>query len=1154
MAELKLAIPKLGALDPLFEPWDIPNLHREKADSDGEGARIVRGRRPSSIAIAQNLRSLVGEWRDNGYPGANDTTRTLFSHWFERSHMKRFPDGSEGEFHYFFCQREAIETFVYLREQRGIVRLSRLIDEFGGPDSRETALGVTEDDDKLPRYAFKIATGAGKTKVMSLAIAWSYFQALRETDSPMAKSFVIIAPNLTVYERLKDDFAGGNIFEEDPVIPPEWKGDFSMSVVLQDGAGGGVSSSGGVIYLTNIHRLYDPDKRGNANGEHYGFMGPAVSKAKALDQGESLRKRITSHDRIMVLNDEAHHVWDPDSAWNEAIGYLHDGCSASGPSANGTGPSSRGVVAELDFSATPKDNQGQLFKHIICDTPLGEAVDAGIVKTPVIGSSTTRLQESPSESAAYKYEQHLMLGYECWKRSRAEWEKSGKKPLLFVMCEDTKAADEIAQRLNTDESFNLLNGKTINLHTNLKGKIKKIGSGSSERFEFVENEKDISEEDLRHLRELSRDLDSGKSPYVCIVSVLMLREGWDVRNVTTIVPLRAFSSMARILPEQTLGRGLRRMSAPGKAGAHEIVTVVEHPAFSHLYDEELAQEGLFVEVADVERIPKNTVTIFPDQSKDIAALDIEIPLLSPGFAVIPTLPPIDFKEVKALFAKAGFSPLPLGSSVNRELEYEGKALMTGELVERFKLSLPLTTTAIGAISYFRMQIEAICRISNTHRVLAPLIERFLTDLLFDAKVSLTDGRLVERLGDADVAEYIRAIFVPLVRSRIVVKNKRGASEATVNLSSRAPFQVTQNEKHPAIPASRTLFNLVSCDRSLEKAFASFLDSSSDVTAFAKNAGPEALRIDYLSENGAITLYTPDFIVRDGDGKKYLVETKGEVDQEVPRKARAAIAWCEATSVGWKYVYIPEKRFKDISGNSFQELARAAEPSLMALLELPQIRELPLFAHADEGGDEQSKVEGFAAEEELAYLPERYRRAIEQSTELFRFLENKANMNYAPAFNALLGVVDDASTRFLKKRLGSYVPYSADEQKAFFNVRVPRDIHNAEVYEVMAKNLRRTLVFDNGLSPTGLLRSSLEYALAEKRQLGGVFEALRSSLHFDGAETLYQAVSEVNDFRNHYVAHQDEELRDCSQAKAELQHWVKAILLLTDAPRPSSCLS
>lgn len=300
----------------------------------------------------------------------------------------------------------------------------------------------------------------------------------------------------------------------------------------------------------------------------------------------------------MVINDEAHHVWDPDSAWNEAIRFIHDTSRQRGGA---------GLVAQLDFSATPKDNKGQVFKHVVCDTPLGEAVDGGIVKTPVIGRADRKLEEQPSEDAAYVYERHLLLGYERWKASRDEWKDSGKRALLFVMCNSTADADQITRRLNSDERFKDLNGTTINLHTNLKGRLKKEGRGASARYVFVENEKEISDDDLQALRKLSRDLDSNTSPYNCIVSVLMLREGWDVRNVTTVVPLRPLSSKANILPEQTLGRGLRRMTPPGQA--NEIVTVVEHPAFASLYAQELAQERLPIEVVDIDRLPKTTSSI-----------------------------------------------------------------------------------------------------------------------------------------------------------------------------------------------------------------------------------------------------------------------------------------------------------------------------------------------------------------------------------------------------------------------------------------------------------------------------------------------------------------------------------------------------------------
>ena len=370
-------------------------------------------------------------------------------------------------FRYYFCQREAMETLIYLYEVRGIRSLTPLMAEFAGPSAETAALGVNPDDDRWAQYAFKLATGAGKTKVMSLSIVWSYFHALRESDSPMAKHFVVTAPNLTVFERLKSDFkpaeGGADIFDKDPLIPVAWRGDWNKSVVLQDEANG--AATGGTLYLTNIHRLYDHERR-KKEAETYGWMGPTVSRAKALDTGAELRKRITGQERVMVLNDEAHHLWDPGSAANEAISYLHETIASR---------MGAGLVAQLDFSATPKDNRGQIFQHVVCDTPLGEAVDGGIVKTPIIGRGK-KWTERTSTDASERFEEQLRVGYERWKKSKEEWQKSGKKPLLFVMTEDTADANQIAHRLNTDPVFKELNGKTTSLHTNLKGKVKWIGA------------------------------------------------------------------------------------------------------------------------------------------------------------------------------------------------------------------------------------------------------------------------------------------------------------------------------------------------------------------------------------------------------------------------------------------------------------------------------------------------------------------------------------------------------------------------------------------------------------------------------------------------------------------------------------------------------
>jgi len=263
-----------AALEPLYGPTDIPNLHRVRARTPGQPAEQRKGRRPSPIAIAQNLRREVAEWREIAYAGASDTSQELLHHWFSQCHTIPGPGASSFPFGYYFCQREAIETLIFLYELRGVRTLSAMSGLFGSGEETEreiAALGVNPDDDTWPKYAFKVATGAGKTKIMSLAMVWSYFHALRESDSPMAQHFVVIAPGITVFERLKEDFGNGVIFDRDPLIPTGWRGDWNVSVVLQDEGAG--ASTGGVIYLTNIHRLHDPKRRARG-AETYGFMGP----------------------------------------------------------------------------------------------------------------------------------------------------------------------------------------------------------------------------------------------------------------------------------------------------------------------------------------------------------------------------------------------------------------------------------------------------------------------------------------------------------------------------------------------------------------------------------------------------------------------------------------------------------------------------------------------------------------------------------------------------------------------------------------------------------------------------------------------------------------------------------------------------------------
>lgn len=1134
----------LDSIQPLYAPWEEPTAHRGRASQPGQPAPVVARRRPSKKPVVNTLRGLVREWREQGYPGASATSQLLLGFWFDRAHRVKGPDGADIDFRYYFCQREAVETLIFLKEVRRTDRVGQILAEYGSATEKTAALGVSDAEDAWARAAFKMATGSGKTKAMALCIAWSYFHAVFESHSSMARHFVMIAPGLTVYERLKDDFSSGHIFDADPIIPPEWRGDWNMSVVEQDAAGG--AATGGVIYLTNIHRLYDPSKRrGRKDAEFHDFMGPSVSKASALDTGEALRERIAGHKSIMVLNDEAHHVWDPDSAWNEAIEALHNGCKSR---------AGAGIVQQLDFSATPKDDQGNLFRHVVCDTPLGEAVDGGIVKFPIIGKAT-KLAASAHQNAGWKYDIHLRLGYERWKTAYEEWKAIGKKALLFVMCESTQAADEITKRLNTDrDAFPLLaakkdgdTGRAINLHTNLKGRVVMKGTGENRVPVFEEKEGEISEEDLKALRKLSRELDSGESPYLCIVSVLMLREGWDVRNVTTIVPLRQYSAESGILAEQTLGRGLRRMTGPGTPGGTvEVVTVLDHPAFAELYKEELEQEGVVPEIVDPERIEKTTVDIFVDQKKDAAALEIVVPQLSAGYSIRPTVEGITIDDVRGRFGK--LQKLPLATKTDRIIEFEGRALTTGEVVQKLRLELPLLATNALAISFYVHLIESECKVEGLFKSIGGLIQTFIEDVLFEERVDLYDDRLTPRLADPDVATHVLHVFVPLVRERTVEVRQRAPELPPVSLKDWKTYKASHSQRNPCKPAAKTMFNLVPCRGGLEAAVVPFLDlKDNGIAAFAKNTGPQSLRIDYVRANGQLSTYAPDFVVRDTSGAMFLFETKGREDTDVPRKARAAVAWCEeASKVGpkWSYVFIPQSATDAMAGGSWPDLVRACATALDAMVreeELEQTAPLFLMAAAQ---DRKANLPEFIDQATLDSLPEGARKAAEEAVVTFEFLSKRQGANLAPAFAGLLGPIDGLARSLIAARLGPMVPGLPQDQRAWFEPYVSGGGSKpSDFYKRMTLNLRKTLLFDSGLMPIGLLRDSLDYVLNDSARFPGVFESVRTAFRFSGSRKLLEEVSAVYDFRNTYVAHGEMALTDAKIAGAALGRWIRLMSMM-----------
>ena len=379
--------------------------------------------------LVDKLRKAVKVWRENNYEGATETSKSLLNWWFKKEYHP--------EFEYYFAQRESMETIVYLYD---VTKAKNKYDLLQFDSSGAVSTGMLPED--WLRFVVKMATGSGKTKVLSLVLAWCYFHKLYEEGSDLARNFLVITPNIIVLDRIKSDFSGLKIFNEDPVLPEDgfgghnWREDFQLTLHLQDEIG--VVRKTGNIFLTNIHRVYESNNTSPAasdkNSENY-FLGPKVVGAtneSKIDLGVIVR----DIDELVVLNDEAHHIHDERMAWFKSIEDIHNRLKMKGSE----------LSLQIDVTATPKHTNGAIFVQTISDYPLVEAIHQDIVKHPVLpdNASRAKLEEKQSSKFSERYADYINLGYVEWKKLYDEY-KNIKKAVLFVMTDDTKNCDEVAE-------------------------------------------------------------------------------------------------------------------------------------------------------------------------------------------------------------------------------------------------------------------------------------------------------------------------------------------------------------------------------------------------------------------------------------------------------------------------------------------------------------------------------------------------------------------------------------------------------------------------------------------------------------------------------------------------------------------------------------
>ena len=845
--------------------------------------------------LVANVRRKVKEWRDSSYVGATDTSKSLLNWWFNTLHLVPQLDGTMAEFQYYFAQREALEAIIYLYD---VVGVQDKYDLMRFDSSGAVSTGMF--DETWRRFVIKMATGSGKTKVLSLALAWSFYHKLYEPESQLARNFLVISPNIIVLDRIYKDFQGLRIFFEDPVIPDNgvggrnWRDDFQLTLHVQDDVH--ITRPTGNIFLTNIHRVYAgddiPASPDDENTMEY-FLGKRPAGA-TTDSKVDLGMIVRDIDELMVLNDEAHHIHDPRMAWFKSIQDIHNRLKQKGAA----------LSLQVDVTATPKHNNGAIFVQTVADYPLVEAISQNVVKHPVLPDAPSRTKLTERQSAKYteKYADYIHLGVIEWRKAYAEHEKMGKKAILFVMTDDTRNCDDVAEYL--DSYYPDLKGAVLVIHTKKNGEISEATSGKDK-------------EELDRLRKQANEIDDLDSPYKAIISVMVLKEGWDVRNVTTIVGLRAYSALSNILPEQTLGRGLRKMY-PG--GIEEYVSVVGTNAFMD-FVESIQAEGVVLDHKPMGEgtKPKTPLVVEIDNEnvkKDIDALDIEIPVLTPRVYR-------EYKSLSALDVGAlghqRVAYLQFSEEEQREIVF--KDITTGQVSHTTILDTAGVADYRSVIGYFTQTIMKDLRLFSGYDVLYGKVKAFVQDELFDRLVDLETPNTLRNLSELAATKTLIEAFKKAINALTVQDKGDAEIRDSIKLRQTRPF-VAKDQAY--LVPKKSVFNRIIGDSLFELRFARFLEDCSDVVSYAKNYLAVHFKLDYVNADGDISNYYPDFLVKVSAKRIFVVETKGQEDLDVPLKMQRLRQWCEdinrvQSDVTYDFVFVDEESFDKYKPSSFKQL-------------------------------------------------------------------------------------------------------------------------------------------------------------------------------------------------------------------------------------------
>ncbi len=864
----------------ICNPYEMPSQHW-KYDRTERKFDLIAGRRPAGIfnatpnsksfddpgvfcelPLVNRIRERVDAWKQNGYPGATGTTKKLLEFWHHNE---------QRESRLFFCQLEAVETLIWLTE---------------APHSERQGIDVPSDGGSFARWCCKMATGTGKTIVIAMVIAWQAInKSVRRQDSRFSRNILVMAPGLTVKSRLQvlHPTRKGNIYDEFDLVPDSLRENLFHARIA----------------IHNWHTLEPKDD------------APRSVVKLGRESDSAFAKRILGHnlDNIVVINDEAHHAYradkdqpsslskeeqERDKLWMEGLDKIH---------------AARGITHCFDFSATPFKPSGKniarddVFKWVVSDFSLNDAIESGLTKTPRISiqddgdkfdddyrsrfyhiymddevkpdlNRNAKPYEKLPDLVANAY---MLLGQD-WIETKKIWEENESPipPVMITVCNKTNTAARVMHSFEKNQFE--LDDLSDPEH------ILRIDSAMIKKAEEQDSVGSSREEKLRERVSTVGKHGKPGEQIRNIIAVQMLSEGWDAKNVTHIMGLRAFSS--QLLCEQVVGRGLRRMSyeIDEKTGLYlpEYVNVFGIP-FTFLPHEKPwppppppppppiieARMQHVISWPNIDRIDTNYKPILSVDWNKITVLKIgkERPILTVGMAQILAGKPDPDK----------MSEIDL-HELNKEIRLQRIIFVTAKDV------------------YEKMSPNW----KGNKEFLIAQVVRIVEEFIGSGKIDVINTAEGDALRRKMTILFNMNKVVNHVWDSITSQN---ASRKRISLNAIKPVKSTfdmraWHTKKPTHHAAKSHTRLAPHDSGWELAAMQEFDDNESVMSWAKN-DHIGFVIKYLY-NGVVRDYFPDFLIRLSNRITLVLEIKGVDTEQNRTKRRYLKEWTDAVNDDGRY--------------------------------------------------------------------------------------------------------------------------------------------------------------------------------------------------------------------------------------------------------------